>query len=130
MTRKQRQQKKGFKQLLRQMEPVIIAKLQANEKKHQFGETWRVPDWKASLHRQIPEHVRKGDPRDLVILGLMAMFHGWSTAPEKGEYTIASGDVICKVCGNPYKRHVMDLKDTFQGNPYLNVLCDGTRVKL
>jgi|WetSurMetagenome_2_1015567.scaffolds.fasta_scaffold588172_2 hypothetical protein len=43
----------------------------------------------------------------------------------------AGGDVICTECNKPYKDHPMD-KDIHDqdGNLYLNVLCNGDRVKL
>jgi hypothetical protein len=37
----------------------------------------------------------------------------------------ASGDCPCEVCGKPFRDHPVDGRAT-----YLNVLCDGRRVKL
>jgi hypothetical protein len=37
----------------------------------------------------------------------------------------ANGDMLCPLCGNPYRNHPEDGKAS-----YLNVLCNGTRVKL
>jgi hypothetical protein len=37
----------------------------------------------------------------------------------------ASGDCLCEACGRPYREHPVDGRAT-----YLNVLCDGRRVKL
>ena len=43
----------------------------------------------------------------------------------------ASGDCICEVCGKKYYDHPMDSEITDQdGNKYLNILCNGDRVKL
>lgn len=43
---------------------------------------------------------------------------------------LTSGDMLCK-CGLPYAAHPMDWRVIGYGDvPYLNVLCDGMRVKL
>lgn len=43
----------------------------------------------------------------------------------------ASGDQICEVCGNDYFTHPADWRFIGYGNvSFLNVLCDGRRVKL
>lgn len=43
----------------------------------------------------------------------------------------SNGDCICSVCKKKYSEHPLD-KDIldFQGDPYLNILCNGDRVKL
>lgn len=41
------------------------------------------------------------------------------------EFVRAGGDVICPKCGKMYKKHKQHDK-----HPWLNVLCDGTLVKL
>ena len=41
------------------------------------------------------------------------------------KFVRAAGNCICKECGKKYSEHPEDPK-----SPYLNVLCDGTRVKL
>lgn len=42
-----------------------------------------------------------------------------------------SGEMICTVCSQTYCRHPMDWRVIGYGNvPFLNVLCDGRRVKL
>ena len=49
--------------------------------------------------------------------------------PEAGER--AGGDVICDLCKQPYLLHPMDWRVIGYGDvPFLNVLCDGRRVKL
>lgn len=49
--------------------------------------------------------------------------------PAEGERT--SGEMICEVCGHDYYSHPMDWRVIGYGNvPFLNVLCDGRRVKL
>lgn len=46
------------------------------------------------------------------------------------DFVRASGDAICGNCGQPYKRHAFDYSELCDGVPYLNVICDGTKVKL
>ena len=49
--------------------------------------------------------------------------------PREGERT--SGDMICEHCGLEYGAHPLDWRVIGYGNtPFLNVLCDGRRVKL
>ena len=51
--------------------------------------------------------------------------------PPGAEFFIrACGDTLCS-CGLDYYRHPYDVQElTYQDEPYLRVLCDGTRVKL
>lgn len=72
----------GFRALLRSNEEAIINKLLRNEERYKFGNGWKKPDWQQKLQSDLPHHVAKGDARDVVILGNMAMYHGWSTAPD------------------------------------------------
>lgn len=44
---------------------------------------------------------------------------------EKGDYTRVGGDVICEICGCPYKDHI-----EVTGYSWLNRLCDGRLVHL
>lgn len=47
------------------------------------------------------------------------------------DFIRANGDCLCPVCGRPYLRHPFDPKVLdWNGEPWLNVLCDGLRVKL
>lgn len=47
------------------------------------------------------------------------------------EFRRASGECVCKECGKIYYKHpyAMNYLD-FQGEPYLNKLCNGDLVKL
>jgi hypothetical protein len=48
-----------------------------------------------------------------------------------GHFLRVSGDCICLICGGKYYDHPNDMEQLdWQGSPFLNVLCDGTRVKL
>jgi len=47
------------------------------------------------------------------------------------DFVRASGDVVCNACGKKYYDHPMDRTVlSWNGEPFLNVLCDGSRVKL
>ena len=51
---------------------------------------------------------------------------------ERRDYR-ASGDCICEKCGYEYRLHPLDTdKDrlSYDGQPFLHVLCNGDRVKL
>lgn len=51
------------------------------------------------------------------------------TDPQTGER--ASGDMICSTCGHDYFSHPPDWRLIGYGDvPFLNILCDGRRVKL
>lgn len=50
---------------------------------------------------------------------------------EYPEFFRASHLCICLICNKEYIKHPMDPNFTdWDGHPYLNVLCDGTKVKL
>lgn len=58
---------------------------------------------------------------------------GLSELPEWNgrEDRYASGDCLCPVCQQEYAKHPADWRVIGYGNvPFLNILCDGTRVKL
>lgn len=48
-----------------------------------------------------------------------------------GSITRTSGDVLCPICGHPYRLHPMcdRIKDS-ENEPFLHVACDGRRLKL
>ena len=49
--------------------------------------------------------------------------------PDSGERS--SGEMVCEICGQDYFTHPPDWRVVGYGNvPFLNVLCDGRRVKL
>jgi len=62
----------------------------------------------------------------------------WQRVLEPGELLTyvsmrrANGDVLCDKCGKPYRLHPFDVNhvDVSTGDPWLHVLCDGSRVKL
>lgn len=45
------------------------------------------------------------------------------------EFHRASGEMSCKVCGEPYRNHPYSDDIGFDG-PFLKLLCDGRKVKL
>ena len=51
--------------------------------------------------------------------------------PPSEEIDRASGDALCSKCGYALRLHPMDTNVlSYSGEPILNVLCDGSRVKL
>jgi len=46
------------------------------------------------------------------------------------EFIRASGDCICEICGKEYWRHPFSEHLSYNDEPFLNKLCDGTLVKL
>ena len=43
----------------------------------------------------------------------------------------ASGDVVCPDCSKEYRKHPYDMEDlSYDGTPFIHILCDGRRVKL
>lgn len=90
-----------FEIILEGFSRILVAKLMQNEQKHKFGFSWKKSDWKEQLQRDLPEHVEKGDPRDVAIYAMFAWFHNWPTAsplPINGEgemeYFLCSQAVI------------------------------------
>ena len=50
---------------------------------------------------------------------------------EEHDFDRSSGDMVCEKCGRQYAAHPMDWRLIGYGNvPFLNILCDGRRVKL
>jgi hypothetical protein len=43
----------------------------------------------------------------------------------------AGGDVVCELCGRPYRKHVLTYEFVdWDGHPFLHVHCDGSLLKL
>jgi len=60
-------------------------KLLVSELKRNFQGSWASPDWQETFNEHFIEHVKKGDPIDVIIYGAFAAYHGWSleqTIPE------------------------------------------------
>jgi len=105
------------------------------------GEGWQKwPEYACAVGHW-PEHHNGSDyaqfmlePRDCIVDLVRHVQERWQERqPEPEEDFIrAGGDVICPDCGQPYKKHPYSYAeaDLFQGHPYLNVLCNGTKVKL
>jgi hypothetical protein len=57
---------------------------------------------------------------------------GQANLLDEGESVIrASGEVECEWCGDLYRHHPYDMKELdSNGLPFLNVRCDGKRLKL
>lgn len=59
--------------------PQVVAKFIEAERKHAWHDAWqdKITEavWRASLYA----HLEKGDVRDVIILGLIGLWHGWRT---------------------------------------------------
>jgi len=50
---------------------------------------------------------------------------------EQRGFIRASAESICVACGKQYRAHSLDRSElSYNGEPFLRVLCNGTRVKL
>lgn len=93
--------RRDFRELLCRFNKDLLDKLLANERKYQFGYSWKESNWEEQLQRDLLQHIEKGDPRDTAIFSLFAWHHQWPTArplPENGkgemEYYLCSQAVI------------------------------------
>lgn len=49
----------------------------------------------------------------------------------RGDFIRTSGSCLCSICGLDYYAHPHDWEElSYQGEPFLRVACDGTRLKL
>lgn len=56
--------------------------------------------------------------------------HGPLPEPSGEDYR-AAGDCLCELCGWEFWRHPLDHWElSYDGHPFLHVLCNGDRVKL
>lgn len=79
--------------------------------------------------KAVNEHDREGMLKELVQVAAVAV--AWLERPhEAPEFFRASGECICGDCGRYYRAHPLFEGALFQGEPWLNVLCDGSLVKL
>jgi hypothetical protein len=60
---------------------ALAEKLRVSEIKHGFSDNWAREDWQDECIRDLCEHLRKGDPRDVAAYCAFAWHHGWSTVP-------------------------------------------------
>ena len=90
-----------------------------------------IDQFAATLHPLAKENFRPMDKLFLMYAfercGLQAFPE--VTGPADGER--CSGEMVCERCGEKYYHHPLDWRLIEHGKkPYLNVLCDGRRVKL
>lgn len=74
-----------------------------------------------------------GEPEEIILRRAMTQCGMSDYPPVSGDPsgTRASGDCICEKCGQTFYAHPMDWRVIGYGNvPFLNVLCNGERVKL
>lgn len=71
---------------------------------------------------------------DIVLLKIAMKKCGMNALPEainEVEVARCSGDMICYICGNSYASHPIDPRILDKnGEGFLQIICDGRRVKL
>jgi hypothetical protein len=50
-------------------------------KQEQYGNSWRVYNWRAECQAQLQRHVYKGDPIDVGLYSAFCFHHSWPTVP-------------------------------------------------
>lgn len=69
--------------------------------------------------------------RDMVRRCRLAGIRSYAYLGTSGECVRASGDVVCDDCGMPYRKHPSVISETDRdGNPFLELACDGRLLKL
>jgi len=69
--------------LVTRFSAALLEKLRAAEKKYGWNDGWSNPNWESECHRQLADHVRKGDPRDVAAYAAFCWHHGWRTTAER-----------------------------------------------
>ena len=70
---------------------------------------------------------KTGALRDILSTGRLPEINDY----EDLEFVRAGGDVICGDCGKKYYDHPLDREVlSYDGYPFLNIRCDGVRLKL
>lgn len=65
--------------LIARFATALAEKARASEIKYGFRDSWARPDWEKRCQRELMEHVKKGDPRDVAMYSAFCFHHGWST---------------------------------------------------
>lgn len=85
------------------------------------------------LRRLSPQAEEEFDQLEQLILCRSLVLCGLAELPRVavGDPQNSSGEMICQRCGHTFFAHPMDWRVIGYGEvPFLNVLCDGRRVKL
>jgi hypothetical protein len=67
-----------LQQLVTACTATILDKAYKAEEKYDWRNLWALPGWEVDLRTKIREHMEKGDPRDVALYAMFAMWHGWS----------------------------------------------------
>lgn len=82
-------------------------------------------------HRRGVAFAREADDFLDAFSSLKDVPHGTSDTPLSVDIVRASGDCVCAKCNRPYREHLQDPEVLDNSNqPFLRILCDGTRVHL
>ena len=66
-------------QLLKVCFEEIRQKMIKSQKKYGWSNEWLTQDWEDECRKQMIEHFKKGDPRDVAIYSIFMIYRGWST---------------------------------------------------
>lgn len=61
---------------------ALAEKLRRNEEKYRYGDSWHSLEWESDLHREMTDHLAKGDPKDVALYAMFAWARGWNTRLE------------------------------------------------
>jgi len=66
---------------------ALRGKLIAAQRKHGFGNDWKVDLWEEKCRADLIAHVAKGDPLDVAAYSAFCWARGWSTAAPAADET-------------------------------------------
>lgn len=72
------------KNLIKRFAEALARKMRDAEMKYGRGTEWNNHDWQERCGRDLLEHLKKGDPRDVAIHCAFMWYHGWDTSQIKG----------------------------------------------
>lgn len=71
------------KRLVQEFAEQMGQKLRDAELKYGRTDGWLRHDWEHECHKQLADHMAKGDPRDVAIYCAFMWARGWSTNPPR-----------------------------------------------
>lgn len=69
-------------ELVRSFAQAMAFKLRKAELKYDFGDSWKLNDWKEKCKRDLYAHLEKGDPMDVAAYCAFMWYHDWDTKRE------------------------------------------------
>ena len=76
--------------------------------------------------------MKRGEYRDMTVLGDSLRRRVLVQTDGRAAKTMrrASGECVCLICGKQYRQHPPSEDRDWNGDPFLNLLCNGDLVKL